>query len=79
MTPTTMTRQPRWIQLKNKKDEKLSAAAVAELQGDAARIKLRAEILQHGTEHPEIKRYKIGMLDEVRFLSCQRNTQIVHS
>merc|ERR1711871_1052886 len=42
---------------------------------DAARLKTRSEILQHGTEHPEIKKYRIGMLDEIEIQRLRRMQQ----
>merc|ERR1719174_3220177 len=38
----------------------------------AAELQMKKEIRSHGIEHPEVKKYRIGQLDEVEILRLRR-------
>merc|ERR1719498_662553 len=76
MTATMMTRPPKWESVRmaaQKKDlERLMNLTV---DPEAQKIQMKKEIRSHGTEHPEVKKYRIGQLDEVEILRLRRQQQ----
>merc|ERR1719498_2065185 len=76
MTATMMTRPPKWESVRmaaQKKDlERLMNLTV---DPEAQKIQMKKEIKSHGTEHPEVKKYRIGQLDEVEIMRLRRQQQ----
>lgn len=75
MTTTKMTRAAKWERVMMDYTKKALEKQRAAGDPEAARVKLRSEILQHGVEHPEVKKYRIGMLDDVEIMRVRRMQQ----
>merc|ERR1719487_1392021 len=73
---TMMTRPPKWEtvrMLAQKRD--LERLMNSDVDPDAVKIAMKKEIRSHGTEHPEVKKYRIGQLDEVEIGRLRRQQQ----
>merc|ERR1719487_2437868 len=73
---TMMTRPPKWETVRMLAQKKsLERFMNSDVDPETAKIAMKKEIRSHGTEHPEVKKYRIGQLDEVEILRLRRQQQ----
>jgi Ca2+-binding EF-hand superfamily protein len=76
LTATLMTRPPKWesVQMASQKKD-LERLMSSDLDPYAEEMALKKAIRAHGTEHPEVRKYRIGQLDDVEILRLRRQQQ----